>query len=183
MIIGLCGKSGSGKSSLAKEIININNNTIHVDIDKIGHDVLKIDKVKEDLKNTFGDIVINNNTVNRKELSKIVFDNKDEMDKLTNITWKYMDSEINNIINSNKDKNIILDWILLPKVKYFNMCDIKILLDISYEERLKRASIRDNISEDIFKLREKATYNYNLEDFDYIFKDNDNIKERLEEIL
>ena len=54
MIIGICGKSGSGKSTLARQIIKHNKNAIHLDIDEIGHQVLLIDEVKNELEKSFG---------------------------------------------------------------------------------------------------------------------------------
>ena len=37
MIICICGKSGSGKSTIAKKIQEERPNSIHIDIDKISH--------------------------------------------------------------------------------------------------------------------------------------------------
>ena len=96
------------------------------------------------------------------------------MAKLTEITWKYMQIEIDKFISQNKDKIIILDWILLPISKYFDMCDIKILLDIPYEVRKQRAMKRDNITEEAFALREKASISFDEYTFDYVYKTNDN---------
>lgn len=82
-----------------------------------------------------------------------------------------MEIEIDNIINNNKDKIIIIDWILLPKTKYFNNCDIKILIDIPYSIRKDRVLKRDQIEEDIFILREKASISYQNNEFDLILND------------
>ena len=49
MIIGICGKSGSGKSTLSKTLTNHYKNIIHLDIDKVGHNVLTIKDVKNEL--------------------------------------------------------------------------------------------------------------------------------------
>lgn len=95
------------------------------------------------------------------------------MNKLSDITWKYMQLEIDKFLNINKNNIVILDWILLPISKYFNMCDIKILIDIPYEIRKQRAIIRDNISSTAFDLREKASIDFNREDFDYVINSND----------
>ena len=174
MIIGICGKSGCGKSTLANQIIELTDNkAIHLDIDKVGHNVLLLPEVKQELIKLFGESVIQENIVDRKRLGEIVFDSRNEMSKLSDITWKYMQIEIDNFLNLHKDKIIILDWLLRSISKYFDMCDIKILLDIPYEVRKQRAMKRDNISEEAFDLREKASIEFDEKAFDYVVKAND----------
>lgn len=174
MIIGICGKSGCGKSTLAKEIIKLTNNkSVHLGIDKVGHKVLLIDEVKEELIKAFGNSIMEESNIDRKKLRKIVFDSRNEMKKLSDITWKYMPIEIDKFLSNNQDKIVILDWLLLPITKYFDMCDLKILLDIPYEVRKQRAIARDNISDSDFDLREKASIDFNPESFDYVLKTNE----------
>ena len=181
MIIGICGKSGSGKSTLANQIIEATNHkAIHLDIDKIGHNVLTIDEVKKELIKSFGDSIIKEEKIDRKELGELIFNSRNKMKKLSDITWKYMQIEIDNFLKNNNDKIVILDWLLLPISKYFDMCNIKVLLEIPYETRKQRAIKKDRISEEAFESREKATINYNIKDFDYIFTNNNKeIVERL----
>lgn len=185
MIICICGKSGCGKSTLANQIIELmNNKAIHLDIDKVGHRVLLLPEVQKELINAFGESVVKENIVDRKRLGEIVFDSRNEMNKLSDITWKYMQIEIDNFIVQNKNKIIILDWLLLSISKYFDMCDIKILLDIPYEIRKHRVIKRDNISDEAFDLREKASISFNEKDFDYVLKTNDKeIVKRLVKLL
>ena len=106
------------------------------------------------------------------------------MQKLTNITWEYMEKEIDNIIENNPTKIIVLDWQLLPLTKFFNMCDYKILLDIPYEIRKERTLKRDNISESKFDEREKASITYQKDDFDSIIKNSNiiNIRKMVKKI-
>lgn len=174
MMIGICGKSGSGKSTLAKQIMSIyGDRVVHLDVDKIGHKILTMDEVKEELVRSFGKEIIDEPNVDRKELGNIVFNSRDKMKTLSDITWKYMQIEIDKFLSDNRDRVVILDWILLPITKYFDMCDLKILLDIPYEIRKQRAMKRDNITEEAFDLREKASIEFNYENFDFVLKDNE----------
>ena len=174
MIIGICGNSGSGKSTLSKILTEQYKNIIHLDIDKVGHKVLTLSEVKNEIIKNYGDDIFNDKNIDRKKLGEIVFNSRIEMDYLSNITWKYMKIEIDKFLIDNQDKIIILDWILLPISKYFDKCDIKILLDIPYEIRKERAIKRDNITENEFDLREKASINYDTNIFDYVINDKDN---------
>ena len=102
------------------------------------------------------------------------------MKLLEEITWEYMQKEIDNFINENKDKIIILDYILLPLTKYFNKCNIKILLDIPYSIRKQRVLNRDNIDEEEFDLRDSASIQYNENDFDIVISnEEENILRRI----
>jgi len=171
MMIGLCGKSCSGKTTLANDLIHIyGGNGIHVDIDKIGHQALTVPQIKKQLIEVFGDIATEGE-IDRKKLGPIVFSSDTEMDKLTSITWKYMEQEIERIQVENQDKIIILDWQLLPRSKFFQEANITILLDVDYETRKKRALERDHITEEAFDLREHASIQYNASNFDLIFSE------------
>ena len=184
MIIGICGKSGSGKSTLANEILKFKRKGIHIDIDKVGHYILTLPEVKQDLIDSFGTSILNGDDIDRKKLGSIVFSSKLMMDILSKITWKYMQLLIHKLIKENENNLIILDWILLPQTKYFHMCDITILLDVSFEERLQRAMLRDKITAEEFVLRDNASITYNNESFDYVFSNYDiDVKRILEVVL
>ena len=127
MIIGICGKSGSGKSTIAKQITSRYKNAVHLDIDKIAHKSHKDEEVKQKIISTFTESVLTNNEIDRKKLGRIVFASKEKMKLLEEITWEFMEKEIDNFIYENKDKIIILDYIVLPLTKYFDKCNIKIL--------------------------------------------------------
>lgn len=153
-------------------------NIIHLDIDKVGHKALMNQEVKNELIKSYGNNILNEENIDRKKLGEIVFNSRLEMENLSNITWKYMQIEIDKFLLDNKDKIVILDWILLPISKYFDKCDVKVLLDIPYEIRKKRAIKRDNITEEAFDLREKASISFDANKFDYVINDNNNVEIR-----
>ncbi len=186
MIVCVVGKSGSGKSYVCQLLQGFSENIIHLNIDKIAHDVLTDKNVYLQIIDTFGISVSNNNdiSVNRRALSNIVFNSETEMDKLTKITWPPMQIRIDEFINEHPNKIILLDWQLLLKTKYYNLSDLKILVNSPIELRMKNAMLRDNITEKIFMTREQASFEFNSNDFDYIINNDysDKVKEMVKEI-
>lgn len=180
MLIGLCGKSGSGKSTVARSLVNSKPNIVHCDIDKIGHEVIKKDNVQKELVAYFGTSILTDEVIDRSKLSKLVFSSKVKMKRLESITWKHMQVMINDFIITHENKIIILDWALLYKTEYFNKCDIKVLIDVPYEIRKERAIKRDMISEEKFDLREQASIAYDNSKFDVVITDNvDELRKKL----
>lgn len=174
MILGICGKSCSGKSTLSSELLSIyGSKAAYLDIDKVGHEVLELKKVQRALVKYYGSEIIENGEVNRKKLGEIVFKAKEEMQRLTNITWPFMQDIIDNFIDINRDKIIILDWLLLPKTKFFDMCDKKVFFDIPYEIRKERAIKRDKITDAGFALRDSNAPAFDYDSFDIVLKNNE----------
>ena len=174
-LICITGKTGTGKStialSLAKKL-----NGLYIDIDKIGHQATSDNDISKKLCNIFGDNILDKTgIIDRKKLGNIVFSDTDKMQILTDITWEYMEQELDEILLQ-KQPYFIFDWALLPKVKYWDMCDIKILVTSDDNIRKKRILERDHISKEYLEKRESATLDYSKLSFDYIF-DNDYTQE------
>lgn len=184
MLVCIVGKSCSGKSYVCNLLKSFSQDIIHLDVDTIAHQVLAYDSVCTKLKETFGPSVLNGTSVNRKALSQIVFNSEEEMDKLTEITWPPMEVFIDKFISENSNKIILLDWQLLLKTKYYSLSDLKILVDSPLEKRISKAILRDNITKEAFLTREKASYNFKYEDFDYVIKNDysDKVKEKVKKI-
>lgn len=179
MLVGIIGKSGAGKSSLAKRMMAFDNEVIHIDIDKIGHDILKDKDIVDNIVKIIEDeSVVVNGVIDRKKVGNIIFNDLNKYQKYYDYTEDIEYEIIDKIISDNKDKKVVLDWILLDKTKYWNMLDYKILIETNYIERRNRVIRRDNISEDYFDLREVMKDNYNKEEMDFIL-DGNNISDAL----
>lgn len=168
-IIGITGKSGSGKTTFAS-LLSQKLNCKYIDIDPIGHEALFQPEIFDSLCEKFGrGILDENGKVDRKRVGNVVFGSKQKMEELTDLTWGYMQKILDEILQKN-DEIIILDWILLPNSKYWNMCDLKILVTSDEKERKQKILKRDNISEEYLEKRESASFDYSTLEFDYIFE-------------
>lgn len=181
MLISIVGYSGSGKSFIAELLKQYNPQIIHLDIDKIGHSIYDNPEVIEKMLLEFGPSIFENNQINRQKLGKIVFNSPEKMQRLEDITWFHMEKIIDDFIASNPNNIILLDWLLLPKTKYFLASDLRILVTASYETRLNRAMKRDKITEEAFALRTKAAPIIDETQFEYIIS-NEDITKTQEEV-
>lgn len=177
MVICIVGKSGSGKSTISSMLEKYSKDIIKLDVDLFSHKTLEIDEVKNEILNKIGNVFDNNFNVDRKLLSKIVFNNHDKLSILNNISWKYMEIMIDNFLEENKDKIVIIDWLLSPLTKYFSKSDLKILVDADYNVRKNRVIKRDNIDDALFYKRELASIDLSKYKYDYIINNNYGIKE------
>ena len=173
MLIGVIGKSGSGKSSLVRRMKSFDDSIIHVDIDKIGHDILKDEEIVENIvKIVEDDSVVVNGVLDRKKVGNIVFNDLEKYNKYYKYTEDIENAIIDKIIEDNKDKKVVLDWIILDQTKYWKKLDYKILVETDYDIRKERVIKRDNISEEYFDLREVMKKDYNKEEMNVVLKGN-----------
>lgn len=171
MLIGLMGKSGSGKSLISMLFKELDNNIQVIDVDKIGHMSHEDSEVKQKLVESIGSQILNEDlSINRKELSKIVFNDEVKMKLLCEATYGFMVKKIDELISD--DKIIILDYALLPKTKYYELCDLKILVQASYDNRSNRVVKRDNVSFEKYSRIDANSVNYSDYYFDYIIENN-----------
>lgn len=168
MIVGVTGKSGVGKSTYARKYAK-EHNLFYLDIDEVGHQILDLPDVQKECAEKFG---LEVNSVNRKKLGELVFANRHKMSELAEITWEKMKVLIDSILEENKD--IVLDWILLPHSHYFKLCDKKILITLDETKRRERLKKRDNITDKEIDLRDNASIEYNVNDFDIVINGAEN---------
>lgn len=180
-IIGISGKSGSGKSYFSKLLCNylksINKKVAIIDFDEIGHIVVKENSyVQKSLKKTFGEKILDENgIISRKKLSNLVFNDTLALKTLNSITLPHMCKQIDNmLVYLDECDYVIFDYALLPMIKkYFNMCNFKLLIKCDIDKREERIIHRDNISEEKFQKRENSSVKYCEFDFDKVIKNNE----------
>lgn len=184
MLISLVGLSASGKSYISTLLKNYNKRIEHLDIDKIGHQALLDPKIKKSLVTNFGTSILEDNNIVRSRLSAIVFNSKEAMDVLTELTWQYMEHVIDEFISTHKNSIILLDWLLLPKTKYFAQSDLRVLITAPLEMRMQRAIARDGITEEKFLSREANAPTIDESQFEYVINnvDFEYTKKKVDEI-
>ena len=174
MIIGISGKSGTGKSKIAESIAAVLNADI-ISFDKISHMSLEKESFKNLVREKISpDVFDANGKIVRKKLGEIVFNDPEKLKLINTHSEKLMITIIDELINSSKKNYIILEYALLPLMKYFNMCDFKILVTASEAVRFERIMNRDGISEEYLKSREANSPTFIPALFDVVVENNSN---------
>jgi len=189
MKIGICGKSGSGKSTVSKLLKNRLDDPIKsitysiLDLDIVGKNISNKKAVLNEISNIFGTnyISIDNKTLNRKKLGELVFNSEKELEKLNKIFFKYIKIEI--VKEIQKYENIIIEGAILFEIDIVSKLDKTIYVHSgknNNETLVKRIIEREkNIeiktAENRIKIQEK--YNLNIDLADIVIENSGNIDE------
>ena len=171
MIIGISGKSGTGKTKIAEtlafeELISFDTIS-HMTIEKDSFKNLVYEKISKDIFDSNGNII-------RKKLGEIVFNDKEKLDLINKHSESLMEQIIDELIKQNTKPHLILEYSLLPLMKYFNICQFKILVTATESVRYERIMNRDGITEEYLNAREKNSPEYISALFDIVIENNSN---------
>ena len=152
MIIGLTGKSCSGKDYVAHLF---GEEFVVIDEDKLGH--VALDNNREKLVAAFGDSIITDGKVDRKKLGPIVFSDKEKLEKLNSISHPWMVAETLRLCREaeSEGKIAVINAAILEKMGFVPYCNEVVLVSSPYSERLKRAVMRDKITPEAFEKRDE----------------------------
>ena len=179
MLIGVSGKSGSGKSSVAKYLAN-----------KLGATLIDLDVWSKEIRDNYPEKILEivkdssilvEGKIDSKRLGNVLFGNSNLMKDYNLFIYeelrKRLDSELK------KDRIYVLDSIFLPIMEIFNNCEYKILVVCDDLVRKERIIKRDHISEEYFNRRESFKIVYNEKDYDYVIDNENNYQSQVNEII
>lgn len=151
LILGLTGGIASGKST-ADDFFQKKQLPI-IDCDQIAHKILDIGQegYLEVVKHFGKEILNSNQTVNRKYLGQIVFNDKQKLQELNQITHPLIFREIQIKITRYKKLQkpfIIVDAPVLFESGGQSYCDRTILLTVPEKVQLERLMARDHLSKE-----------------------------------
>lgn len=166
MIIGLTGGSGTGKTEIAR-IFAANAYEI-IDYDKLTHEIYTPgSSCLEDIRARFGDELIKaDGELDRKALGAIVFSDKEALEALNSIVYKYLLAHTADMIDNSRDKRLLLDAPTLFEAGLDGKCDVIIGVIADRELRLERICARDKIE------REAAQNRINSQKDDEFYREN-----------
>jgi len=178
MIIGISGKSGSGKTSIANELVNK------------GYDIFNLDRCSKLIREMYKEEIVNlvkskdiltNDEIDSKKLGKLLFNDLELMDLYNKFIYSKQKDMIEEFIKENE--KVVIDGMFLPIMDIFDLCNYKILVECEEDIRKKRILDRDKIDEEYLNKREKYSLEYNKDDFDFVIDNSYSYKEKLEEML
>lgn len=145
MIIGITGSIACGKSTISNYLKS--KGYIVIDADKIGHEALDDDYVKEKLILAFGNEILEDNKINRQKLGELVFGNSSNLNVLNSIIHPEIRKKILEKIDKNNDKEFIfIDVALLFEAKFDDLVDKIIVVYVDKNTQLTRLMKRNSIS-------------------------------------
>ncbi|TWW13123.1 dephospho-CoA kinase [Dellaglioa algida] len=160
-ILGLTGGIATGKSTVSH--IFKNSNVPVIDADIIARQV--VEPESETLKmiiNEFGEkYLMENGTLNRKKLGKLVFNDGVALEKLNGVIHPAIRKEILAQIQSYRKLGsplIVLDMPLLFEESYQTICDAVMVVFVPEITQLKRLINRDGLTSAEARLRIKAQW-------------------------
>ncbi len=145
-VLGVVGGIGSGKSSVSKALAN-RRPVVIIDADKVGHELLHDQDVKEQLKIEFGPSVFKSDgSVSRPALANRVFGetkaHNEARETLNSILHPRIRTEVKRRIREaeadGRTEAVVLDAALMLETGWADHCDTIVYIDVSEETRRRR---------------------------------------------
>ncbi len=160
-IVGICGKSGSGKTTVGKMICE--KYPAYIDCDMVSRNVTNVGSpCLKELENYFGkEIIMSDGSLNRGKLASIVFSDRCKISILNDITHKYiLDSVLKTIENYRAigEKVVFVDAPTLFESGLNEKCDYIIGVFANEEFLIKRIVDRDSKTVEEAQKRLSAQY-------------------------
>ncbi len=189
-VIGITGNSGSGKTTASK-ILEEKLSAYVIDADKVVRDMSQPGtEYFNAIKRVFGDnFFTDDGNINRKKLADEIYNQKDSLHRLNDLTFKYVKEEIENQISANKSENeyVVIDVPLLFEAGLDKSCDVVIAMVADDEKKIERIMERDGIDYATAKKRLdiQPDDDMYLEKADFIIdnSNDDELWQKLSEIL
>ena len=153
MLIGLTGRTGSGKSSAAKIFEDLG--CFVADCDKVAHEVLLDDEIKNKLCSLFNEDILNKeNEIDRKKLGAIVFSDKEKLALLNGVVHKAIVQKCLELCENSGRDICLMDGSELESSGADELCKYIVVITADEETRLKRIMKRDGIDEKNGRIRD-----------------------------
>ena len=156
-VLGLTGPSGGGKTSALKHIESLGG--LVIDCDALYHGILeRSSEMIAELDEAFPGMVVNGE-LDRKKLGVLVFTDYDALDKLNDITHKYILLEVKQSLRNwamNGGKLAAIDAVELISSGLDDMCSACIAVLADEEIRIHRIMERDSIDRTHAEMRSDA---------------------------
>ncbi|XP_054454828.1 bifunctional coenzyme A synthase [Anoplopoma fimbria] len=148
-VIGLTGGSGSGKSSIARQLEALG--AVRIDCDKLGHEVYQPGTAAHHrvLEEFGSDLLNEDKTINRRALGRKVFGNQERLKALTDIVWPEIALLVKSRISQAREEGkqvCVLDAAVLQEAGWTDMVHEVWVTVIPEEEAVLRISERDGLT-------------------------------------
>lgn len=142
-IIGVTGGIGSGKTTLVRYFESLG---IPVFIaDDEAKKVTQLPEVLDKIKSVFGEIVFENEQLNRQKLAAIVFTDAEKLDQLNRIIHPAVRSQFQLWLDQYQSEPfVIYEAAILFESGSHTICDHTITITAPLEDRINRVMLRDN---------------------------------------
>lgn len=164
-MIGIAGGIGSGKSAVARGLAE-RLRVFVVDADRIGHDVLTLPEIKQQIFQTFGaDVFVSGEAtseIDRRQLAKRVFGNETHLKKsliqLEAIVHPEIRRQMQRQIRQHQADNdvVLLDAAVMLEAGWNDLCEALVFVAVPFEVRLDRVVKNRGWDEEELRKREAS---------------------------
>lgn len=150
MLLCVTGPMAAGKN-IASDILQKKYNFATIDADQIAH--IAVENAKDEILNEFMpiakkmgiDLLCKDGSLNRRALGSIVFKDKNLLQKQEKIVHPKIEKLLNDFIENNKQKDIVINATVLYKVPLIKKIDSVLYVDSFFILRFFRAKKRDSM--------------------------------------
>jgi dephospho-CoA kinase len=182
-VIGLTGGIGSGKTTIAHYFEEMG---VPVYIaDDGAKRVMQSENIIKEIKRTFGEVIFENNILDRAKLAEIVFKDQDKLNRLNAIVHPAVKQDFEAwLLKQENCQYIIYEAAILFESGRYKECDLVITVTAPEEVRIERVLKRDNTTREQVLNRMKMQWNdeKRISGSNFVIN-NDNLKKAKEEVV